>query len=69
MALPKRRHSRARVRQKRAHWKLAMPTVVACPKCEAPILPHTLCRKCGSYNGRQVLKVRERKGKKSDRRR
>jgi hypothetical protein len=31
-------------------------------------MPHNVCRKCGSYQGRQVLKIRERKGKKDQRR-
>ena len=69
MALPKRRHSRARTRQKRAHLRLSVPRYVLCPKCEAPIMPHNVCRKCGAYKGRQVLTIRERKSKKAEGRR
>jgi len=68
MALPKRRHSHARTAQKRAHLALAVPRYVVCAKCEAPVMPHNVCRKCGSYQGRQVLKIRERKSKKDQRR-
>ena len=29
-------------------------------------MPHNACRKCGYYQGRQVLTIRERKGKKRE---
>ena len=36
MAVPKRKVSRARRDKRRSsHWKLAIPGVVACPKCGA----------------------------------
>ncbi len=66
MALPKRKHSRQRTRQKRAHLNLTAPQYALCPNCEAPVLPHNACRKCGYYQGRQVLTIRERKGKKRE---
>ena len=55
MALPKRRKSHARVRTRRAHWKAEAVTKTTCPQCEATILPHRACGKCGYYNGRQVV--------------
>jgi large subunit ribosomal protein L32 len=69
MALPKRRHSHSRTRQIRQHLKLSVPRFATCPKCEAPVMPHNVCRKCGAYGGEQVLTIRERKGKKGERRR
>ena len=39
MAVPKRKVSRARRDKRRSsHWKLAIPGVVACPKCGEPRL-------------------------------
>jgi len=68
MAQPKRKHSHARTRQRRAHLNLTVPQYSLCPKCEEPVRPHNACRKCGVYQGRQVLTIRERKkGKKSER--
>ena len=32
-----------------------------CPQCGAFKLPHRACKACGSYDGRQVLKVDEEK--------
>jgi large subunit ribosomal protein L32 len=31
------------------------PTVVRCPKCEAPKAPHRICLECGFYAGREVI--------------
>jgi len=69
MAQPKRKHSHARTRQRRAHLNLPTPRYALCPKCEEPVSPHNVCRKCGFYRGRQVLTIRERKGKKKGERR
>lgn len=54
MALPKRRHSKARVRKRRTHQGVSAPSVSACPQCEAPRLPHNACGRCGYYKGRKI---------------
>jgi len=54
MALPKRRKSHARVRTRRQHWRAAPVTRTVCAHCDAAILPHRACDKCGYYNGRLV---------------
>jgi large subunit ribosomal protein L32 len=54
---PKKRHSRARQGKRRASIKLQVPGIVVCPNCKATIYPHTICKKCGFYNGKQVLTV------------
>ncbi|MFC1523516.1 50S ribosomal protein L32 [Thermodesulfobacteriota bacterium] len=59
MALPKRRHSHARTRTRRAHDALKSPGVASCPECGEPKLPHRLCSGCGVYNGRTVVKLDE----------
>ena len=61
MALPKRKHSKARRDKSRTHWKLTLPTLTKCPQCAQPILPHHVCAHCGYYRGRQVVLVREKK--------
>ena len=58
MALPKRKHSKARRDKSRTHWKLAVPTLTACPQCAQRILPHRVCPRCGYYRGRQVVLVK-----------
>ncbi len=57
MAVPKKKMSRMRTRQRKAAWKVERPTLAACPRCKSPKLPHRACRECGTYNGREVVKT------------
>lgn len=57
MANPKRRHSKRRTSQRRAHDHLTAPTLGKCPHCKEPKLPHRACPHCGYYNGRAVMKT------------
>jgi len=57
VAVPKRRMSRSNTRSRRAQWKTTAPTLVDCPRCRSPKLPHVACSVCGTYNDRQVLPV------------
>lgn len=60
MAVPKRKVSKARRDKRRSNvWKLDPPNIVACPNCGAYHLPHRVCKACGMYKGRQVLKLAE----------
>ena len=60
MAVPKRKTSKARRDKRRSNvWKLETPGIVACPKCGEARLPHRACKKCGTYNGREVLPAAE----------
>jgi large subunit ribosomal protein L32 len=59
MGVPKKRTSRQKRDQRRAHWKAIAPNVGACPKCGEPVLPHRACPKCGEYRGRAVQKSSE----------
>jgi len=59
MALPKRRHSRARRDRRRAHDAIAEPAVSYCPNCQEPKLPHRVCTSCGFYKGKEVIKISE----------
>ncbi len=57
MAVPKRKTSKAKRDQRRAHTKITAPGMVECPKCRAFKMPHRICGECGSYNGREVIKA------------
>jgi large subunit ribosomal protein L32 len=59
MAVPRRRHNRARQAKRRAQWKVTPVQLVDCNHCGARIRPHTVCMACGHYRGRQVLLVQE----------
>jgi large subunit ribosomal protein L32 len=59
-ALPKRKVSKVRRDRRRAHYlRLKMPGMTACPQCHTLRLAHTVCQKCGTYNGIQVIKLKE----------
>ena len=64
MAHPKRRHSNARTRKRRTHDKIAAPSLAKCKNCGALKAPHRVCKKCGFYNGVQIIKKKEKKKKK-----
>lgn len=55
MAVPKKKMSRMRTRQRKAQWKVERPTLSTCPQCKSPRLPHRACGTCGTYNGREVV--------------
>lgn len=65
MALPKRRHSKARRDKRRTHDKLNMPGFSLCTQCKRPKLAHRVCPYCGYYKGRQVIEIKQKKKKKS----
>ncbi len=57
MAVPKRKVSKARRDKRRSNvWKLDMPGMVQC-KCGEYNLAHRVCRKCGAYNGKELIKA------------
>lgn len=58
---PKKRHSRARKGKRRASIKLDIASFVVCPNCKEAMLPHSVCKKCGFYNGKQVLTINKTK--------
>ncbi len=64
MPLPKRRHSKARGRKRRTHWKINSLNLVPCPQCKQPKLAHRVCQVCGYYDGRQVFEVKVKEKKK-----
>lgn len=59
MAVPKGKVSKARRDKRRANWKLTAPNLVKCPNCQELKMPHRVCKSCGYYNGREVLKKAE----------
>ena len=56
---PKNKTSRARRDKRRANWKMSAPTLVKCSKCGALMMLHRVCKKCGSYNKREIVAVEQ----------
>ena len=56
MAVPKSKVSKQRRNKRRSSvWKLETPSLNVCPKCGAARLPHRVCAKCMSYDGKEVV--------------
>ena len=62
-ALPKRRLSQARGGNRTSHIARKPPVLGVCPQCHSPVMPHHACPTCGTYNGREVIKIEEKKKK------
>ena len=52
---PKNKSSKARRDKRRANWKMSAPNLVKCSKCGALMMPHRVCKACGSYNKKEVV--------------
>ena len=55
MPNPKRRHSKRRTSNRRAHDHLTTLSLAECPNCHEKKLPHRACGRCGYYKGREVI--------------
>jgi len=56
MALPKRKHSKARSKKRRVHYKAKAPGLSLCTNCGELKPPHRVCPSCGYYKGRSFIK-------------
>lgn len=56
MAEPKKKRSKTRTRLARATKFVKFSQLTACKQCQAKILPHTVCKYCGYYKGKNILK-------------
>jgi large subunit ribosomal protein L32 len=59
MAVPKRKHSNSRTGKRRSHHHVKKRQVGYCPQCNGPVPTHTVCPKCGYYQGRIVVEHEE----------
>jgi len=64
MAVPKRKKSKRRTRQGRAHHAVSAPTLSKCSKCGEEIMPHNACQTCGYYGDKKVIDVETKLDKK-----
>ena len=63
MAVPKKRSSVSRKGLRRAgqHHKLYKKHPISCPNCDEVVLPLHVCPSCGTYKGREIIKLKEPK--------
>jgi large subunit ribosomal protein L32 len=56
---PKNKMSKARRDKRRANWKMVVPSLAKCSTCGEPVMPHRVCKNCGSYNKRTIIAQEE----------
>ena len=66
MSTPTKRMSKPRSRRRRSHYALTAAKLVTCSKCKKPVLPHRVCKSCGFYKGKEVLKIKTKLDKSKD---
>lgn len=57
MAEPKKKSSKTRTGWRRSQFKKKTASLIVCSKCKQRILPHRACPFCGTYKGKQILKL------------
>lgn len=62
---PKRKHSKGRRDRRRTHDALTATNLVQCSNCGEMRLSHTVCPKCGYYQGREIVAMAKKEEKKS----
>jgi len=55
MAVPKRKTSKMKKRQRKAANRYAGVQATFCEACNAAAAPHRACPSCGSYKGKTVI--------------
>jgi large subunit ribosomal protein L32 len=58
-ALPKQKTSKARKGKRRSHLHLELPPLETCQQCGTKKVTHHVCLECGTYRGRQILRMKE----------
>jgi large subunit ribosomal protein L32 len=58
---PKGKHSKGRRDSRRANWKMSAPNLVKCSnsQCGELMVPHRVCKACGTYNKKVIIPVTE----------
>lgn len=60
MGLPSKKRTPRSKRDRASHFALKAVGFAKCSDCSAPILPHTACKTCGKYRGRQAVNTKKR---------
>ncbi len=64
MAVPRHKHTRSSVGQRRMHIFITPASLTTCQKCSKSVRPHMICKNCGFYKGREMINVMARLTKK-----
>jgi len=60
MSVPKKKRTSSSVGRRRSHHALSKLTLNKCSQCGKTVKPHTACDFCGTYKGREVVKIKDK---------
>ncbi len=60
--------AKGRQGRRRSHLALRPATLAACSHCKKMITPHTVCKYCGYWRGREVVNVLAKELRKKEKR-
>jgi large subunit ribosomal protein L32 len=61
--LTKRKYAKSRQRERRGHQAVTATSTDTCPQCHSVKRSHHACPTCGTYKGREAIKVETPKKK------
>lgn len=57
MSVPAKRLSRSKGRRRRSQQGKTNLYLVKCSNCGSSVRPHRVCKNCGFYKGKEILKI------------
>lgn len=63
MAVPKKKRTVRRIRNRMARMKIDPMTLTRCTNCNKLIPTHTVCKFCGYYNDEKIVVLKEKENK------
>ena len=60
MGLPSKKLTKSSKRRRASHFALRPVAITKCTKCKKPVRPHHVCQFCGTYAGREVIKIKSK---------
>lgn len=58
--LPKKKRSKGRQTNRKLAFSYKLKSMNKCLNCNELVIPHTVCRNCGYYRGREVVKQEDK---------
>lgn len=67
MGVPRAHSTKSQVGKRRSHLKIKNLALSVCGNCQKATLPHTTCKYCGFYDGKEVVNILGKELKKKER--
>lgn len=66
MSVPKQKRPKSSKRKKQYRLRLKPLILSRCPQCKKSVLSHHACHFCGTYNKKEIIKLKTKKEKKKE---